>query len=96
MQELPLFVSLIFGATVIVTIIMMYRATQSKKFLGIMTVWTLVQSALGLSGIYQKTEIVPPTIMIFGLLPAMVAIITVFLTKSGKRFIETIDLQTLS
>lgn len=96
MQELPLFVSMIFGTTVLITIFMMYKATQSKKFLGIMTVWTLVQSALGLSGIYQKTEIVPPTIMIFGLLPAMVAIITVFLTKSGKRFIETINLETLT
>ena len=96
MQELPVFVSLIFGITVLITIFMMYRATQSKKFLLSVVLWTLVQSALGISGIYQKTDMMPPTLLIFGLFPAIVTIMTVFFTKAGIQFIETIDLKIVT
>lgn len=96
MQELPIFIGLLFGITVLITIFMMYQATQSKKFLLSVVLWTLVQSALGISGIYQKTDMMPPTLLIFGLFPAIVAIITVFFTKAGKQFIETIDLKIVT
>lgn len=96
MQELPTYISILFGLTVIGTIIWFYFATKSKAFLFIAVGWTILQSVLGLSGIYQDTESMPPRIIFFGIFPTLIFIAATFLTTNGKAFIENINLKTLT
>ncbi|HYI77842.1 MAG TPA: hypothetical protein VEW65_09500 [Chryseolinea sp.] len=96
MENLPAYIDLLFGLTVIATIIWFYLATKSKTFLLVATGWTLLQTTLGLSGIYQDTQTMPPRLMLFGIFPTLVFITATFLTAKGKRFIDNINLQTLT
>lgn len=96
MENLPTYINLLFGLTVIATIIWFYLATKSKTFLFVAIGWTLLQTALGLSGIYQDTQTIPPKLMLFGIFPTLVFIAATFLTAKGRQFIDNINLQTLT
>lgn len=96
MENLPTYISLLFVLTVIGTIIWFYFATKSKTFLFIAVGWTILQSALGLSGIYQVTQTMPPRLMLFGIFPALVFIAVTFFTEKGRKFIDNINLQRLT
>jgi len=96
MENLPIFISLLFGLTVIGTIVWFYLASKSKAFLLVAIGWTILQTILGLRGIYQNTEVMPPRMMLFGLFPAIVLIGASFITKKGRRFINQINLKTLT
>ncbi len=96
MENLPIYITLLFGLTVVATIIWFYVATKSKTFLLIAVGWTLIQTALGLSGIYQDTQAIPPKLLLFGMFPALVLIAITFLTTSGRAFIDSINLKALT
>jgi len=95
-KELPIFVNILFGITVLGTIAWFYLASKSRTFLIIAIGWTILQTILGLIGIYQDTESMPPRIMVFAFLPALMLIVTTFLISKGKTFIDRIDLKTLT
>lgn len=96
MEHLPFYIAVLFGMTVAGTIVWFYFATRSKAFLIFVIGWTILQSILGLSGIYQDTEALPPKLMLFGFLPALIFIAGTFLTTRGRSFIDKIDLKTLT
>ena len=96
LENTPTFIAILFGATVLITINWLYIASRSKTFLVVALIWTALQSALGLSGIYQDTESIPPKLVLFGVLPAIVCIVVMFLTSRGKKFIDDINLKTLT
>lgn len=96
MDSLPLFIDILFGLTVLGTIIWFSLAAGSRAFLLIALAWTIVQSILGLSGFYQYTEAIPPRLMLFGFFPALALIAGTFLTTRGKLFIDSINLKTLT
>jgi len=95
-ESLPLSIKTLFGATVVLTIIWFYVASKSKTFLLLAIGWVLLQSVLGLSGVYQNTEAMPPRLILLGVLPAVIVIVITFLTTRGKAFIDQIDLKTLT
>jgi hypothetical protein len=95
-QSLPLYISLLFSATVILTIVWFYIATKSKTFLLLAIGWVVVQTILGLSGIYRDAEAMPPKLILFGVAPAMLVIVVTFLTARGRAFIDRIDLKTIT
>jgi hypothetical protein len=96
MDSIPVFIPLLFGLTVIGTITWFYLATKSRTFLFVAIGWTILQSLLGLSGFYQNTQTIPPRLMLFGVFPALLFIAAVFLTAKGRKFINNINLQTLT
>ena len=96
MENIPTYIPLLFGLTVIGTIIWFYFATKPKTFLFVAFGWTILQSILGLSGIYQDTQTMPPRLMLFGIFPTLVFIAAIFLTARGRKFIDDINLQTLT
>ncbi|MEX2565306.1 MAG: hypothetical protein WD431_05150, partial [Cyclobacteriaceae bacterium] len=95
-ENLPIYISLLFGGTVIGTIAWFYFATRSRKFLIFSISWTLLQSILGLNGVYLDTDALPPKILLFGILPTLVLMLLVFLIPKGKAFIDRINLKTLT
>jgi len=96
MENLPLYINILFGLTVIATIALLYYATKSKTFLLIIIGWTILQTILGLTGIYQYTEAIPPRIILFGVFPTLIFIGITFLTVKGKEFVDQINLKTLT
>jgi hypothetical protein len=70
--------------------------TKSKTFLFVAIGWTILQTILGISGIYQDTEAIPPKLMLFGIFPTLLFIIATFLTTKGREFIDNINLQGLT
>jgi hypothetical protein len=97
MQNLPLYVPLVFVATVMVAVWIFYKATNnSTTFLLITTAWVLLQSALGLEGFYQVgASITPPRFPLL-ILPPVLAIATLFFTPSGKVFLDGMNIRTLT
>ncbi len=96
MQNIPAYIGVLFSLTVIITIIWFYFVTQSKLFLIFATGWTIFQSIIGWFDLYQNTDTLPPRMMVFGIFPTLIIIITTFLTKKGKAFINKIDIKKLT
>lgn len=96
MENLPLFISILFVLTVILTITWFYLASKSKTFLAIAIGWAILQSIIALNGTYQNTATMPPPLMLYGVLPTLILIVSIFLTANGKAFIEKISLKTLT
>ncbi|MBX7107405.1 MAG: hypothetical protein K1X61_02035 [Chitinophagales bacterium] len=96
MENVQVYISLSFGLTVIGTIIWFYIASGSKAFLLVAIGWTIIQSVIALSRIYQDTQAMPPRLMLFGIFPALASIACTFMTSKGRRFIDNINLQTLT
>lgn len=96
MENLPKYISLFFGLTVLGTIAWFYFASKSKAFLLVAIGWTILQIILGLSGVYQDTEVIPPRMILFGICPTLIIIGITFLTSKGRTFINQINLKTLT
>lgn len=96
MQDLPIYISVLFVLISIGTIYWFYRATGSKTLLYVFAGWALIQTGLGLSGLYQDTEAMPPRIMLFGIMPTLVFIIASFISGKNKEMVAQTNLQTLT
>jgi hypothetical protein len=96
LTQVPLIISILFISITIVSIVWVYRATGSKTFLLIVSIWAIIQSILGLSGIYQNTDLPVPLIMPLGIMPTLIAILACLTTSKGKKFLKLINLKTLT
>lgn len=96
MNNFPVYISIIFILTTLLTITLFYRATGYSKKAGIIIfIWLILQTVLGLSGFYIKTETVPPRLL-FLAAPAFLFIIILFITTKGKQFIDGLYLKYLT
>jgi hypothetical protein len=96
MENLPVYISILFGITAVITVFWFYFVTRSNSFLVLALGWMVLQSIMGYSGFYQNTETIPPRMMIFGILPALTLVFFPFFTKKGKNFIQQINLKKLT
>ena len=96
MENLPLYVYIIFGATVLFAIWLFYKATHySRSFLILITAWMIIQSILAITGFYHDPNTMTSRFPLL-FLPALVFIIAIFITKKGRRFIDSLHLPTLT
>ncbi|MCJ8167210.1 hypothetical protein MKJ04_20385 [Pontibacter sp. E15-1] len=95
-EELPLYISLLFLLTVVVTLIWISYASGSRVFLLLVIAWTGLQATLGIAGVYQDVEAMPPKIMLFGVLPTLLAMLITFLSPGCRAFIGGVNLKTLT
>lgn len=96
MQSLPLYISMVLIAATLFAIVLFYKATRfSKTTLLILIGWLLLQGSLALTGFYTITNALPPRFLLLLLLP-VVCIILLFTTRAGKRYLDNLDLKTLS
>jgi hypothetical protein len=102
-ENLPGYVSVTFILTTFLTVgIFLYAikrgaftATATKYLSFLIPFWLIFQATLGIGGFYLNTEIVPPRLMLFAFLPAIVTIILLF-AAARRNFIERLPLQTLT
>ncbi|MCB0395397.1 MAG: hypothetical protein KDD36_02010 [Flavobacteriales bacterium] len=96
MTELPFYISLLFGITVLISIAWFYMACRSREFLIIALLWTIIQSVLGITGVYEDAQTMPPRIMAFGVFPAILLIVVLLLSRRGKKWMDRLSLKTLT
>lgn len=96
MEHLPFYIEIVFAATVLLTLLLLYKAGNYTKPLIIITIaWLALQAALGLSGFYKVTGGQPPRFALL-LIPPIIGIIFLFLTRKGKLFLDRVDINTLT
>jgi hypothetical protein len=96
MENLPFYVYLVFGLTVLLALFMFYKATNySKTFLIIILVWMALQTVISLSGFYKVTSTVPPRAALL-LAPPLAMTIILFSIKIGQVFIDSLDIKMLT
>ena len=95
MEKVSTILDVFFILTTILAVWQFYRATnKSKVFLIVAIVIMTVQYFLGKSDFYDNSTAIP-TRFIFLLFPAFVLIIILFLTNSGRKFIDNLKLKHL-
>jgi hypothetical protein len=96
MENLPHYVYLLFGFTSLLAIGLFYKATRySKSFLVWISLWSLFQIILSLSGFYQNANSIPPRFMLL-LLPPLLLLLFLFNSAKGKVFIDSLDIKALT
>lgn len=96
MESVSTFTSIAMIVTTLLAVAIFYIAAQrSNKFLLATIVWLLLQAALATAGFYEVVNTVPPRfILLPG--PPVVAIIVLFSTAAGRRFIDGLDAKWLT
>ncbi len=96
MEHLPIYIPAIFVLTTLLTLILLYKASnQSKPAVIISLLWLVLQAVVGLSGFYIITSGVPPRFALL-LMPPLVVIVMLFVTKKGRLFIDRFDPEILT
>ncbi len=103
-ENLPIYISVIFGITTLATLFMFNkvvinsnnestRKNANKITVGLI-IWLIIQMVLTLQNFYSSdTTLLPPRIFLFGILPTFLTIIILFLSKKGLHFIESLSLK---
>jgi len=95
--------AVVFAFTVIITLFLFYNTmlksanSNTQKIapyvLVFSCVWIILQSVLSLNGVfYSNTNVLPPRIVLLGILPMLLLFIILFNTKKGKQFIDSLPL----
>ena len=103
MPPIPTYVSVAFILTTLLTLVFLYavliRSTAKSRILGIfggIFLWMILQAALSLQGFYSNhLDVMPPRIPIL-LAPPLMLILLLFLTQSGRDFLDSLPLSTLT
>ncbi|ETN94765.1 hypothetical protein [Zhouia amylolytica] len=95
-EQLPVYIKVLFGLTVLITLVWFFKAVKSKSVLIVIIIWTLIQTVLGLNGFYQDTTHLPPRILLVGVFPPLILIAITFFTRKGKLIMNQMDLKILT
>lgn len=95
-SNLPAYINIVFILTTLLTIYLFYQATkQAVLALGIICLWSVFEAILGYNGFYTITDTMPPRLpLIAG--PALLLIIGLFITGSGRKFLDSLDEKALT
>ncbi len=97
MEHLPFYISLVMGLSTFLCVYFLARASSqyTSRILVIATIWLVLQAMISLSGFYTDTQAMPPRFLL-AVVPPLLTIVGLFATKSGQRFINSLNLKTLT
>lgn len=96
MQNLPPHIGIAIALTTLITIWFFFKATgNSKTVLIVLAIWLVIQSAISVTGFYTVTDSLPPRFLLL-VLPPFLFIAGLFVTVRGKRFIDNLNVKTLT
>ena len=107
MENLPSYIALMFGFTTVATLLLFIQTLKSAaspqtrgkslKILVGLLLWLAIQAALTLQGVYSSDmNSFPPKIMLTGIFPMLAAIVLLFITSGGRKFIDSLPLKNLT
>ncbi len=96
MNNLPIYIPVVFGLTTILTVFLFYKATnKSAATLIVLLAWLALQTIVALSGFYTVTDTIPPRFVLL-VLPPLILIICLFATAKGRKYIDSLNLKALT
>jgi hypothetical protein len=96
MEHLPIYISIVFVLTTLLTVALLYKAANYSKFVLIAAIlWLALQAITGLSGFYKVTTVFPPRLALL-LMPPIVFIAALLIIKKGRLFIDVFNVKTLT
>jgi len=96
MEHLPIYISIVFVLTTLLTVALLYKASNYSKFVLIAAIlWLALQAIIGLSGFYKVINVFPPRFALL-LMPPIVFIVALFIIKKGRLLIDGLDVKTLT
>lgn len=96
MNTFPLYISLIFALTVLISVYLFFKAVNSSKtVLAVIILWIITQSIISVTGFYKSENTVPPRFALL-IMPPLLMILLLFITKKGKSFIDQLNIKTLT
>ncbi len=96
MDNLPVYIGIVFGLTTILSGYIFYKATVQSRNTGVILIsWLIFQAGLGLAGFYTITDTMPPRFLLL-VLPPLLLIIFLFNNARGLEFIDSLDIKTLT
>jgi len=107
MESLPTYISFIFGLTTVLTLVLFYWTVKNSRLESIrkksnlilsgLTIWLIIQAILTIKNVYNSDfSSVPPKIFLFGVLPAVLTIIFLFVTQKGRQFMNSLPLVNIT
>ncbi|WP_293952059.1 MULTISPECIES: hypothetical protein [unclassified Sphingobacterium] len=107
LTNLPIYIPLIFGLTTVETLFMFSwiiktsespttRQHSTKIIIGLI-VWLIIQAVLSLKNTYNSdTNSFPPKILLFGIVPPILTIVTLFAMKKGRQLVDSLSLTNIT
>lgn len=96
MEQVPIYLKLFFILITSVAVWQLYICTiRSKSILWLVLLWLLIQAVVALSGFYTNTSGVPPRFALC-IIPPLLFIAALFLTRKGRFFIDSLSLGNLT
>jgi hypothetical protein len=106
-QNLPIYISIVFGLTTFVVLFLFIGVLKNSDSLPVknkantvvigLIIWLILQAVLTLNDVYNtNTNVLPPKILIFGILPTFLMMLVLFSTKYGRVFIDSLPLQNIT
>ena len=96
MENLPIYISILFGLITLLTVGLFYKATnRSILSLVILLTWLVIQAVIALTNFYTVTDTIPPRFLLL-VLPPILFIILLFATNKGRIFIDSLDIKALT
>ena len=93
---MPAYVPFVFVLTPLVTIELFARATPSPMRVRlVLFVWITLQGAIAATGFYMDEMSVPPP-FVLAIGPPLAALVLLFTTAAGRRFVDSLDLRQLT
>jgi len=96
LEDLPQYISIVFILTTLLTVFLFCKAVKNPRIsLFVLCGWLILQAIVGYSGFYTVTDTLPPRFILL-VVPAILLIVILFLTKWGRKYIDSLDLKTLT
>jgi len=106
-NHLPFYISFIFVLATVFTLFMLHKSirksnletirNKSNTILFGLIIWLIIQAILTLSNVYKsEPNSFPPKIILFGVLPAIITIVALFVSKNGRQFIDSLVLTEIT
>lgn len=96
MENVPIYVSLVFILTTALTFFLFIRATNPPKVvIGGFMIWLVLQAYLAYSGFYLGVS-TNPFKFLLAAPPALLLILGIFISEKGRSWVQTLSIKTLT
>jgi hypothetical protein len=96
MEDLPVYISIIFALITILAVFLFYKAANSSKpTLIILSAWLILQAIISLTGFYTIAKTIPPRFILL-VLPPIIFILLLFFTTNGRKYLDKLNTKTLT
>lgn len=106
LEYLPVYLPIFFSLTTILTLILFHwtisgssASIQGKAGLitTLLSLWLVLQASLAINELYSAdTNSIPPKIMLLGILPMLLVILFLFISRKGRIFIDSLPLERVT